>query len=399
MGDGPRSVDATSAAMARLADALGGASPDLVFVFPSSHFAEDGVAIATALRARFGDAVLLGCSGGGVIGGWREIERQPAVALVGAVLPDVRLTAFHVPSERLYPLALDPSGWHDVLGVIPEEQPAFVLLPDPFTVDAAQVLTSFDVAYPRCPVVGGLASGGGGPGEHVLFCVPRGEDPVVGTVDGGLVGLALVGDVALDTIVAQGCRPIGPALEVTRCDRNLLFELDGHPAIAVLETIFEALDESDQGLFRRSPMLGVAMEPGRGTPRRGDFLVRGLLGIDRVRRLIGVGFPLDVGQSVQFHVRDATTSAEDLTELLARYAGTDRGSAPAGALLFSCLGRGAYLYGVADHDTKAFRTLVGEVPVGGFFCNGEIGPVHARSWLHGYTSSFGIFRPKGLAWA
>ena len=93
---------------------------------------------------------------------------------------------------------------------------------------------------------------------------------------------------------------------------------------------------------------------------------------------------------VQFHLRDARTSAEDLDQLLGRYRGT-----PAGSLLFSCLGRGMHLYGRPDHDTDLARRHFGDVPLGGFFCNGEIGPVQGTTFLHGYTSAFGLFRPRG----
>jgi small ligand-binding sensory domain FIST len=93
---------------------------------------------------------------------------------------------------------------------------------------------------------------------------------------------------------------------------------------------------------------------------------------------------------VQFHLRDARTSADDLDQLLARHRGT-----PAGSLLFSCLGRGTHLYGRADHDTDLVRRHFGDVPLGGFFCNGEIGPVQGTTFLHGYTSAFGLFRPRG----
>ena len=109
---------------------------------------------------------------------------------------------------------------------------------------------------------------------------------------------------------------------------------------------------------------------------------------------MAIGELLKEGQLVQFHLRDAETSAEDLTAVLERYAVENRENQVHGALLFSCLGRGQYLYGRPNHDTDIFHEKLGPVPLGGFFCNGEIGPVSGTTFLHGYTSSFGIFRPR-----
>ena len=97
---------------------------------------------------------------------------------------------------------------------------------------------------------------------------------------------------------------------------------------------------------------------------------------------------------MQFHLRDADTSAQDLDAVLERYLDTQAIHGEAGALLFSCLGRGSYLYGRADHDTDMFRDKLGPMPLTGFFCNGEIGQVGGSTYLHGYTSSFGVFHPK-----
>ena len=140
------------------------------------------------------------------------------------------------------------------------------------------------------------------------------------------------------------------------------------------------------------------MRPELARYGRGDFLIRNLAGAEERSGALAVGASLHEGQVVQFHLRDAQTSAEDLDARLARYRASQLGgAAPAGALIFSCLGRGAHLYGVPDHDSDAFRRHIGAVPLGGFFCNGEIGPVERRTFLHGYTSAFGLFRPRPRA--
>ena len=162
----------------------------------------------------------------------------------------------------------------------------------------------------------------------------------------------------------------------------------------MLQELHGGLPRRDQELFRHSLFVGVVMREKSDVYRQGDFLIRNIVGLDAERGALAVGALLGEGTIVQFHLRDAKTSAEDLEEILAHLAPDKRAEAR-GSLLFSCLGRGKHLYGRADHDTDAFRRHLGEVPLGGFFCNGEIGPVHGSTFLHGYTSSFGLFRPRG----
>ncbi|HTM19139.1 MAG TPA: FIST C-terminal domain-containing protein, partial [Kofleriaceae bacterium] len=192
------------------------------------------------------------------------------------------------------------------------------------------------------------------------------------------------------TVVAQGCRPIGAPLFATRAEGNLIHELDGTPAVEVLESLYSELPARDQALFRTSLFIGVVMDERREVYRQGDFLVRNLIGIDARSGALAVSARLRANAVVQFQLRDADTSAADLQALL----DARDGDAPAGALLFSCMGRGEMLYGRPHHDAEMFRARVGAVPLGGFFCNGEIGPVAGRTHLHGYTSSFALFRPR-----
>jgi small ligand-binding sensory domain FIST len=176
---------------------------------------------------------------------------------------------------------------------------------------------------------------------------------------------------------------------VTRAERNVVQGLDGRPPVEVLRELFERSSPDDQRLFRHSLFLGLVMQEARQQYEQGDFLIRNVMGLDPKSGALVVGALVHEGQVVQFHLRDADTSSQDVTSWLRRYEGH-----PHGALLFSCLGRGQHLYGVPDHDTDAFRARAGHVALGGFFCNGEIGPVQGTTFLHGYTSAFGLFRPR-----
>ena len=258
---------------------------------------------------------------------------------------------------------------------------------DPWTCDVEAAVSGIDRRYPHCTQVGGLASGGQAAGENGLY---------LGDViyrDGGVGVVISGGGCALDAVVTQGCRPIGTPLFVTRARDHWLLELDGQPAAAALRELWARLSEREQRLAQQALFVGIEMQPERSQYGRGDFLVRNLLGADPERGGLAVGARPREGQVIQFHVRDAQSSARDLAERLTDYRTVLDGSAarPEAALLFSCVGRGAGLYGERHHDSRAFLRRVADVPLGGFFCNGEIGPVAGHTFLHAYTSAFGVF--------
>ena len=380
-------------ALAECADgvttALGaGVDPDLVAVFASPHHGGADQQLLDATRARFPGASIVGCSGAGVIGGGHEVEDAPGLSLTVGSLPDVTLRGFHLRGEDLPSADAPPEAWAERIGVPLDADPAFVLLADPFTFDTDALLAGLDYAFPGAVKIGGLASGGSGPGDpQALFLNETAYRE-------GAVGMALFGNVVVDTVVAQGCRPIGEPMRITGAERNVLLSLDGEPPVQKLQELFERCSPRDRELVQRNLFMGIAMDPLLETVQAGDFLIRNVVGMDPQRGVLAVGAQLREGQLVQFHVRDADTSAEDLRLALASYRSAAGDRSPAGVLLFSCTGRGRHLYGQVDHDTGIFDELVGSMPLGGFFCNGEIGPVASTTYLHGYTSSFAIFRAR-----
>jgi small ligand-binding sensory domain FIST len=368
--------DALGNAAEDLATGLGGARADLVVAFVTDHHAGRFARFADAASDAFPGALVVGCTAGGTIGGGVEIEHQPALSLTAASLPGVRLTPLRLGESR--------RRWATELADVPPD-PTFLLLPCPLTFPTEDLIEYLDERWPAAVKIGGLASGGmtlGGPAGNSLFL---GRERFAG----GAVGVALDGDLQVDTIVAQGCRPIGEPMIITRADGNVAFALDGERALDALEKLLATLTPAERSLARHSLFLGVAMKGG-GPLEPGDFLIRNLLGIDPESGAVAVGAPLQTGQIVQFHLRDAATAAGELAAMLGNYDNAE----PEGALLFACVGRGRLLYGAENHDTRAFRKVFGDVALGGFFCNGEIGPVHRRTFLHGYTSAFALFRRR-----
>jgi small ligand-binding sensory domain FIST len=366
---------------------LGDPAPDLAVIFVSSHYVRDYDDVARLVKEKLAPSMVFGCSSGGVIGGGAEVENRPAVSITAATLPGVEVVDFYLDQESLPDPDAGPDTWERLVNVSPKQDPHFVMLADPFSFQAQDLLMGLDFAFGRSVKIGGLASSADEQGQNALFL----DDKVYRS---GVVGLALHGNIIVDTVVAQGCRPIGRPMRVTRSRGNLLIGLDGKPPMTVMKSLFERATPRDRELMRHSLFLGMVMDELAEAPAQGDFLIRNVVAIDGRTGTLAIGETLNEGQLVQFHLRDAVTSAEDLTAVLQRYATDNRENQAQGALLFSCLGRGQNLYGRPGHDSGIFREKLGAVPLGGFFCNGEIGPVGGTTFLHGYTSSFAIFRPK-----
>jgi small ligand-binding sensory domain FIST len=364
---------------------LGKDQADLTVVFVAPQYKDFYDKIPDLVNHYLKPGVLFGCSGGGIIGNGEEVEQQAAFSITCASMPGVKIQPFYSETKQLPDQDTSPSVWREWLDVNIEDQPHFIFLADPFSFRGEEFLAGVDFAYPNSKKVGGLASGAQGPGGNALYLGDK-------IYSNGLIGIALSGDIEVDTIVAQGCRPIGQPMKITACQDTLLKELDGKPTLEVLQDLNETLSDVDKKLLQTSLFLGIEMDAMKDDPKQGDFLIRNLMGVDRESQSLAIGALMRTGQLVQFHLRDKKMSSEDLDVMLTRYLSKGQAENASGALLFSCLGRGKYLYGEANHDTNMFQDKLGNIPLGGFFCNGEIGPVGNTTFLHGYTSSFGIFR-------
>ena len=385
ISENPNPVRATEEALGQATASLKGRPAHALFLFVSMLYRADWAPLLRRIRKELGSPLLLGCTAGGVLGKERELERTPAVSLAAAYLPRVRLHPFTVSPEELAEQR-EAGFWIEKTGVNPKEDPAGILLPDPFSCDAMGLVAALNAVYPKMPLIGGLASGAGQAGGNSLFF----NDEIFPE---GAVGTLLTGDILLQTVVSQGCRPVGRPYIVTRAEENLIFELAGKPAMDALQALYNELPDPDKKLAREALLLGVVMNEYKEKFQRGDFLIRNLIGMDPAAGALAVGDRIQTGQTVQFHVRDAVSSREDLQALMKESSLPKSGLS--GGLLFSCLGRGRDLYGEPDVDVRTIREALGPAcPVAGFFCNGEIGPVGARNYIHGFTASLGLFRPR-----
>jgi small ligand-binding sensory domain FIST len=370
----PAAEDAAIGAVAEVKALLDGTPPDLAYLFLSpSHLAE--VEIAAALvREHLRPTHLLGCVAEGVVGGRRELESGAGLALWAGALPDAQVETFHLE-------AVPADEGLAVAGVPEFDDPALVtMLVDPFTFPAGSFLRLLNEEHEGLPLVGGIAAGAGSPGAQVLIV----DDD---THASGVVG-ATVSGVPVRTIVSQGCAPIGRDAVVTRAEENVVFELAGEPALTRLKADLASLPPERLRLAANGLLVGVVIDENRSEYKRGDYLVRALLGADEDSGAIAVGDEVRVGQTIRFHVRDAASADEDLRESLA---GGLAGETAAGALLFTCNGRGTHMFAEPDHDARALADAVGSSALAGFFCGGEIGPVGGRAFLHGFTATAAVF--------
>jgi small ligand-binding sensory domain FIST len=375
---------------------------DLAFVFISNSFASEYPRLMPLLHDKLHIPHVVGCGGGGVIGQKpngipNEVELDPALVLMVASLPEVKIHPFRVQAPQLPDLDSGPDRWIELMGINPAERPHFVIFADAMTAKINDFLQGLDYAYPESVKVGGLTSGAMPMGGGGLFNGDR-------LLREGIVGVALTGNIQVESIVAQGCRPVGYPLRVTEAQRHVLLQVEPNAsgdlqesdnpqtALEALHDAIDTLTESDREMAQQALSIGIMRDAFKVQAEAGDFLIRNLIGVDPRIGALAIGDRIRVGQRVQFHLRDAKASAVDLENLLERSSKQPL-QQPVGALIFNCLGRGESFYGLPNFDTDLFHQYYADTPVGGFFCQGEIGPIGSETFLHGYTAVFALFRP------
>jgi len=308
-----------------------------------------------------------------------EVESGTAVAVWAAALDDGAVRTFHASSLAAQKGDLEPdtvvlAGVPDLVG-----SSGVIALPDPYTFDTDALLIALREHGAGVPVLGGQASARTVDGGAALF---HGEL----VLEEGAVGLVFEG-VPMRPYVSQGAAPLGPELTITSADGRVIHELAGKPALVKLREVFEGLDEQERNLIGSGLLLGIVIDPAKPEYEQGDFLVRGVVGADTERGSIAIGEYVHPGQIVRLHARDAHSADRDLNEGLRTLGAT----APAGALCFTCTGRGRGLFGVPDHDVAALARALGDAPLAGFFAAGEIGPVRGASFQHSFSASVAVF--------
>jgi small ligand-binding sensory domain FIST len=371
----PDARQAAVEAAAHARDELAGEAPSLAVLLGSRSHTDQAVDVLDAVQRMLEPPALIGCVAQTIVAGRREIEDEPAVAVwlaSGLAAETFQLDFVRTGSGGLITgYRFDRTG-HDL----------HLLLPDPYTFPSSLLIEHLNTDLPGTTVVGGVVSGGRGPGDTRLF---RDQD----VLTSGLVGVRLPGVHGVP-IVSQGCRPIGDPYIVTGADGAQITELGGRSPLQRLREIVAGLPPDEQELVSNGLQVGIVVDEHLAAPGQGDFLIRALLGADESTGAIETGEVVEVGATVQFQVRDAAGADKDL-RLTVERAGAALSGRPVGALLFTCNGRGRRMFGVADHDASTIEELLGGIPLAGFFAAGEIGPIAGRNALHGFTASMALF--------
>lgn len=358
----------------------------LGLVFMSPKFFPHAEQVLEILRLHAQIPLLVGCSGGGLIANAEEIEGAGGLVLALYSLPGAKLKAVRFTQEQVA-AANGENFWPAENGVGKAQVNGWLAFVNPFNVDAEGWLRSWNKDYSGVPVYGGLASGN--------FPEPSAQVYLDGEIfDDGGVAVAVGGEVELAGVISQGCTPIGEAWTLTRVEQNLIRNIANRPAYTVLAETVQSLPAEEQRKVAGNLHIGLAVNEYLEDFHRGDFLVRNLLGGDPNSGVLAVGAMPRMGQTIQFQRRDAAAASEDLTELLAREKARLDGREIFGGVLFCCNGRGKNLFGRPSHDSELAQAHFGPTGIAGFFCNGEIGPVGDRNFLHGFTAALALFVKK-----
>ena len=321
---------------------------------------------------------LVGCSGSGIIGKKTELERRPGLSVLLLSIPENSFQIFTI-SESELEGGSDPGFWQEFTGLQPNDVNGWIVLANPAFREIEKWLESWNSAFPGKPIVGGLASAR--ESEDFLF---RDSD----VISAPIIAVSLSSPIAIQVLMSQGCRPIGDPSPITKAEDNFILEIGNVPAYQTLEAAFLTVPAEERNAVRNNLFLGLAASEYVDEFKRGDFLIRNILGADPQIGALAVGAYPRIGQTVQFQIRDSKSAHQDMVEGAKNIA--NRGTRPWANLLFSCAGRGQGLFGISSHDAVTLAESLGASPLAGFFCNGEIGPIGTRSFLHGYSAAAAV---------
>jgi len=358
----------------------------LGLVFMTPRFFSEAQQVLEILRVHAQIPLLAGCSSTSLVAGDQELEDNPGLVLALYSLPGAKLSGTYFTQSQVEE-AGETGYWQGLTQVAPEDSNGWLAFIDPFHLDSESWLRSWNESYAGSPVFGGLASG--------VFADQLTQVYLNGEVyEEGGVAIAVGGDVKLTGVISQGCTPIGDTWTLTRVEQNLIHMIANRPAYEVLSETVNEMSPAEQKKVRGNLFIGLVVNEYLEDFHRGDFLVRNLLGGDPQTGVLAVGAMPRAGQTMQFQRRDAAAASEDMSELLGRAQTKLGGATVYGGCLCCCNGRGKHLFGESGHDAQLVQKQFGGIGLSGFFCNGEIGPVGEKNFLHGYTASLALFVKK-----
>jgi small ligand-binding sensory domain FIST len=357
--------------------------PSFGLVFVTPDYADKAADLLEIVRVYGHVPTVVGCSGTGLVGRAQEQEEGSGFSLMVISMPGGKATSLNF-SQDTVEASTGPEYWHQRTGLKPADVKAWLVFLNPFSLNVEMWLKQWNQAYPHVPVFGGMANGVPGDPEAWVFCDDR-------VVPGG-VAIALQGDVAVQSVVSQGCKPIGEPLTVTHAERNVLLTLGSRPAYEVLSDVYKELTDTEREQAKGHLFAGIAVSEYLEEYKRGDFLVRNIIGADPKSGAVAINATPRVGQTLQYQLRDSRVATDELRRLLlGQVARMD--PVPYAGLLCTCHGRGKGLFGGPNHDASLVNEFYPGLPMAGLFANVQLGPVGDRSFAHGYTAALALIGP------
>lgn len=358
----------------------------LGLIFMSEEYFEHASEILETVRIHGQVSTLVGASSYSFVHNDKEHEFTSGISLALFSFPKTQVSPFHVRADELPYLSTEML--RERVGA--ETRPNGLLLyaaPDGLV--GEDWLRTLNHAFFPLPIVGGLAAArpsqhSGDETETRLFM--NGQ-----VLDNGLVGLAVSGQVRIHPFLTQGCEPIGDAWTITKAERNFVIHLGNRSAYEVLDETYSTLPEYLRKRVQGNLLAGIAVDEYKSRMRRGDFLIRNLLGGDMNNGALALGGFPRTGQTMQFQLRDAVAADEDMKLALSQTVEALAPNTLYGGVLNICTGRGAALFKEISHDASRLSESLGNVPLTGLFCQGEIGPIGESNYLHSYSASAALF--------
>jgi small ligand-binding sensory domain FIST len=363
-----------------------GGAPTFATVFATPDYGPQAADFLEQIRISGHVSTLAGCTGAGLAGRGQEQEEGSGFSLLFVSMPGLRARTLAI-EQDLIESAQGPETWHERTGVAPAKVRGWLALLDPFSLDRDGWLKQWNQAYPQAPIFGSGAGGGANDAEALVFCDGRASS-------GGVV-MSLEGDLSVQAVVSQGCKPIGEPLTVTQARRNVLLRLGSRPAYEVLHDVYRDLTDEEREQARGHLFAGLAVTEYLEEYKRGDFLVRNIIGADPDSGAVAINAVPRVGQTLQYQLRDSAMASDELRKLLRARADQPLPE-PSAALLFTCHGRGRELFGRNHHDAGLIDDYFPGLPVAGVFSNAQIGSIGGRAFAHGYTASIALLTPPAV---
>jgi len=356
----------------QVVERLGEHRPDWCIAFVTDEHVAFLNSMQESLTEVLGTPYVVGCSVAGVLAGGEGFEEGPALGLLAVHSDQLRATPFLFRDTGDHGLTAATRLGQRMLGS-QDSGDLLVVWPDPYHVRPDRLLTGLDAILPGLPVVGGAASAKV-QGATLQFCGTE-------TADAGISGIRFGGKFRHAVAVTHGCAPLAMPLRATEVHENLILEIDGRPAFDVLREQAPAELIQDLPAAYRHLFVGL-LPPGAGDS---EYLIRNIVSADPHTGVVAISDRVAEGQQLVFARRERDAARRDLIDALERVRPPEAGHEYRFGLYFNCLARGRALYGEPGVDAAEIRRALPDVPILGFFCNAEIGPLRGENQLFTYT--------------